>query len=150
MNFENLNAATGLALSLCALMALMLGWLRWLRPRYRQIKSDAISARDAIVGRDAQYDSITRELTEPALPGIGVRMASQEAQMTEMTKAVTQLAVTHTQLIRVNETLVNHEGRLANLEAATVERVAARNESTAAWGAVEAVANATPPPPPEE
>lgn len=100
--------------------------------------------RDAILGREEQYDSITREVVVPALPGIGVRMANQETQMSEMTRAVTQLAETHTQMAEVRAEVKELNGRVVKLEEAAVERVVAKAESAAAWRAMEAAALAKP------
>ena len=117
--------------------AMVFGFLRWVRPLARQVFRDLNSARDSIVGRDAVHDSITGKEIAPALPGIGVRMATTEQQMTVLTEAVAKIADSSA---RLDE----HDARLKHLEEAAVERVVARAESTAAWRAVEAVAS-TPP-----
>ena len=145
MNFTELNAVTGAALSFCALLVILGGWLKWVRPRWRKVKNDALGARDALVGRDAIFDRVSGRQLAPAIPGIGNRMEHQEREMSEMKQAVIQLAETHTQLIRVNEALVDHEGRLMALENAAVERVVGRAESAAAWRAMEAAHKAEPP-----
>lgn len=131
MNLAEVSATTGLALSLCALLAVLGGWLRWIRPRWRNGRREITAVRDAILGREAQFDSITGKEISPALPGMGVRMAHQEQQMELITSAVARLAETH-------ERLENHESRIKKLEDAAVERVVARAESAAAWRAMEA------------
>ncbi len=140
----NVNEATATILGIVAVLGVLLSWLRWARPRYRRTKRDGAAIRDAILGRDPIYDSITGKELAPALPGIGHRMAVQEGQMSEMTRAVSQLAETHVQLIAVNATLEDHNDRIQKLEEAAVERVVAKAESAAAWRAMEAATLATP------
>lgn len=108
-------------------------WRAW---RAARVKVTAVG--DAILGREAVVDTITGKEIAPALPGMGVRMAHQEQQMEAITAAVTRLATQH-------EALRDHETRIARLEQAAVERVVTKAESTAAWNAVEAVANSRPP-----
>jgi len=105
------------------------GWRAW-----RAARTKATAVMDAILGRDAILDSITGEEIAPALPGMGVRLAQQEQQMELITAAVTSLA-------SQKDALNDHERRIKALEDAALERVAAKTEATAAWRAVEAVAN---------
>lgn len=141
---DSLNATTGLALSLCGLLVIVAGWVRWARPRLRKTREDGVAIRDAILGRDPVIDSITKKEIAPALPGIGQRMAHQESQMSEMTRAVTQLAETHAQMAEVRAEVHDLSGRVGKLEEAAVERVVTRAESAAAWRAMEAAALAKP------
>jgi hypothetical protein len=108
-------------------------FLRWVRPKMKQAASDIRAGRDALVGREPVFDSITGAELVPALPGIGVRMSTTEQQMGVLTDAVAKLADSS---LRLDD----HEGRLKRLEEGVVERVVTRAESTAAWRAVEAIA----------
>lgn len=126
-------AAIG-ALALLGKYALK-GW-RWQRALAR--KAAAIG--DAILGRDAVVDSITGKEVLPPLPGMGVRMAHQEQQMEAITAAVTRLASQQEALTDHDRRIQSNTLRIEALEAAAVERIAARAESAQAWRAVEAVA----------
>lgn len=138
MNPEDINATTGAVLGVIALLGVFVGWLKWLRPKIRSARQDGVAIRDAILGRDPVVDSITGKEIAPALPGMGVRMAHQEQQMDLITRAVAQLASTHTRID-------NHETRIQKLEEASVERVVTRAESAAAWRAMEAAHLSDPP-----
>lgn len=138
MNLEQTDALVGLVISVCVLGGILVGWAKWLRPRYRRNRDRFVSAMDSLVGRDAVYDSITGKEIAPALPGMGVRMAQQEQQMQVLTDAVAKIAESH-------ERLDDHERRLHKLEVAAVERVVTRAESAEAWRAIAAVAETQPP-----
>ena len=113
------------------LLGVLFGFLKWVRPRMKSAASDTAAVRDAILGREAVKDSITGRELAPALPGIGVRMATIES-------AVALLADQGGRLDSL-------EHRVESLEEARVERVVAKVESAQAWRTMEAVANATPP-----
>lgn len=140
MDLEQTNALIGLGIGAATLLGIVIGWMKWVRPRIRKGVDQVTGVRDAILGREAIVDSITGKELAPALPGMGVRMAQQEAvsklqqeQMTLLTDAVAKLANTH-------QRLDDHDRRLNALEAAAIERVATKAESVAAWRAVAAVA----------
>jgi hypothetical protein len=130
------------ALTLCGIVA---GFFRWVRPGMKQVASDVRAGRDALVGRDEIKDSITGRVLVPALPGIGVRMASTENNLTELTVAVAKLADNDQRTTELEHWRAEVEQWRASVDAQTVERVVTRAESAAAWRAVEAVANGTPP-----
>lgn len=140
----DIDASTRLIVGIGSAMAFVGAWLAWLRPRLRKTRADGVAIRDAILGRDPVVDSITGKELAPALPGIGQRMAHQETQMSEMTRAVTQLAETHAQMAEVRAEVHGLSGRVKKLEEAAVERVVTRAESAAAWRAMEAAALAKP------
>lgn len=127
------------------LVGILVGFRRVLLPRWKSIKSDIRAGRDALVGRREQRDSITGTLIAPALPGIGVRMANNETQLERLADAVAILADNALRLTTVEHRVDEHDERLNRLDAAVVERVATRVESTQAWAAVEAVAKSQPP-----
>lgn len=139
MTLDETQTLVAIASSGAAVLAAAIGWLRWVRPRFRRVRADFVAARDSIVGRDPVMDTITGVERLPALPGIGVRMATTEQQLGVLTDAVAKIADSHVRL-------ENHEERIARLEAASVERVVTKAESAAAWRAVEAVAQASTPP----
>lgn len=124
-------------LALAGLLGVLVTHFRWVRPRYRRWRAQFIAARDSIIGRPAELDSITGVERVPALPGIGVRMASTEEHLGVLAKAVASIAESHKQL-------EDHEKRITDLEAARVERIVGRAESAAAYRAMEAAVKAQP------
>lgn len=118
----NINEWVPLAVGLVALLGALLGFLKWVRPKFRAAKKDVRAGRDALLGRDAVYDSITGKEISPALPGIGQRMASTEQNVSILTVAVGRLADMHD---RVN----GIEARVQRLEHGDAERQLARTES---------------------
>lgn len=120
----------GLSIGAAGLLAILAGYYRWLAPRIKRTRSEAVAVRDAILGREAMLDSITGIEVSPKLPGMGQRMATVE-------EALVSLVSSH---IRLDD----HERRIGSLEAATVERVVSRVDSAAAFRAMEAAINAQP------
>lgn len=123
------------------------GWLKFIRPRIRRARSKVTASFDAILGREEVRDSITGQVVQPALPGIGVRMASVEEAQVHLASAVATLvesqAATNKLTGRVDHVealIADHADRIGRLESAAVERITSKVESTAAWSAVEAVA----------
>ena len=137
MTIDNTDRAVGLILSLAALGALLVGYVRWLRPRWRTFWREIRAIRDALLGREAITDSITGDERVPALPGLGVRMASVEENQTRITEALVKLADSH-------ELIQDHENRIKALEAAAVERVVTKVESAQAWRTIEKAIDAEP------
>lgn len=135
-----MNPAESIILTAAVIAALAALWKYGLKAwrAWRIARAKVTAVGDAILGREAVVDTITGKEIVPPLPGIGVRMAHQEQQMEAITAAVTRLASQH-------EALKDHESRISRLEDAAVERVVAKAESAAAWGAVEAIAKAQPP-----
>lgn len=130
MNIADLNATTGLALSVCALLAILGGWWRWVRPRWHKVKNDALGARDALVGREAIIDRASGRVVAEAIPGIGSRMETVE-----------QALIT---LVDNEKRLTALETDVADLKQAAVERVATRVDSIAAWQAITEAQRADP------
>jgi hypothetical protein len=144
MTLSSLNATMSAVLAAGALVALIAGWLRWVRPRYRKARATMTAATDAIVGRPALLDSITGEEKVPALPGIGVRMAHQERQMELLAVTVTKLVDQQTHQRALEQRVDTHDDRIRALEDAAVERVVGKAESAQAWSAMEAAIKARP------
>lgn len=134
MNLDQAQATISAILGGLALTGALVGYFRYLRPRYRRSKAVLTAARDSLVGREAVVDSITGKELAPALPGIGERMASVE---TVVERIATVIEGQQAQ----DRRLADHESRIKVLEDAVVERVFSKAESAAAWRAVEAVAN---------
>lgn len=128
----NAQELIGLSIAACTLLAILGGWFRWVRPRYRRTKAEAVSIRDAIIGREPVVDTITGKQISPALPGIGQRIATVEDALLKLTDQQAQL----------NE----HDQRITILEEARAERVITQAESAAMW---RAVGNAQDSPPEE-
>lgn len=140
-----MTADIALAGAVVALITALAGWWRWVRPRIERVKKDGAAMRDAVLGREVVVDSITGRELAPALPGIGVRMAHQEDQMRLLTDAVSKIADSHRRLEHVEQRVDEIAVDVADLKAASMERIMARAESAQAWQAVEAVAKSTPP-----
>jgi hypothetical protein len=142
----NIDALSKALIGVMTLGALVFSFFRWVRPKMKQAASDIRAGRDALVGRDAIYDStVPGKILVPALPGIGVRMASTENNLTELTTAVAKLADNDQRTTDLEHWRAEVEAWRATVDAQSVERVVTRAESAAAWRAVEAVANGTPP-----
>ena len=133
----SLTTGMGLIVLVGAVTGVLAGWFKVIRPRYVRWQKRQTAKMDAILGREARYDSITGELVQPPLPGIGVRMANQEQGLIALALTVEKIADSH-------ERLNNHEARLKALEDARVEHVVSRAESAAAFTAMEAAINANP------
>lgn len=116
------------------------GWRKWIKPWVGSVARTWVALRDSLIGREAQHDSITGREIQPALPGIGVRM---EAVETNVGRLIELVAGQHRQDERLDEheaALTEHGNRLKQLEDGTIERIATKAESVAAWKAVAAVA----------
>lgn len=137
-----LNDWAAVFITASAVVGVILGWLRWVRPRMRRTVHEVAAIRDSILGRDAVVDSITGTELAPALPGVGVRLAETEKHLGVLAEAVATIAESH---VRLEE----HEVRIAALEAGAVERIVSRADSAAAWEAMRAAAESTPPSGPE-
>jgi hypothetical protein len=134
-----------LAATLVGLISALAGWWRWGRPRIAKAKADGAAMRDAILGREPVIDSITGRELAPALPGIGVRMATTEEQMLLLTEAVAKIADSHVRLAHIETRVDDIAADVADLKAGAIERIMARAEAAQAWSAVEAAVKATPP-----
>ena len=126
MSAAEIEAAAKIFLTFVAVAVVIIGWFKWLRPRLKKVNAESVAIRDAILGRDAILDSITGEERVPALPGIGMRMATVE-------EALVALADVHVKML-------DHEERIRSLETGSLERIAARADSVAAFKAIEAIA----------
>ena len=126
------QAAT-LIISLGAAGAVLAGWWRWLRPKWRAVRQDSRAIRDTLVGRDAITDSITGKEIAPAIPGIGDRMASQETQTAEIARAVTALAESHRRIDDLDHRVTAIE------QGHQLERLAGKAESVQLYRFLETV-----------
>lgn len=133
-----------LAATVVGLISALAGWWRWGRPRIEKARQDGAAMRDAILGREPVIDSITGRELAPALPGIGVRMATTEEQMMLLTEAVAKIADSHVRLEHIETRVDGIAADVADLKAGAMERIMARAESAQAWSAVEAAVKATP------
>lgn len=122
----------------------------WHKVRRAVTKGNAVV--DTLVGRPAIYHPESGKELEPASPGIGARMVSQEEQarhqaeqMALLTDAVSKIAASHARLEHVESRLDAHDEALAELKAGSMERVMTRAESTQAWQTIESAINAQPP-----
>lgn len=146
MSLDDANTlATIFGSVIVGLGALWGGWRKWLRPKVHQGRSTWISVRDSLVGREAQHDSITGREIQPALPSLGVRMESMERAAVETNETLKHVVELVRSQQQQDQHIANHEKRITALEDGTIERIAAKAESVAAWRAVEAVAKSAPP-----
>lgn len=116
-----------------AILGALVAFVRWVRPKWREMKHDARAGRDALLGREAVYDSITGKEITPALPGIGQRVASLEETSAATAVALTRLADTHTRIDGL-------EHRVSRLERGDAERTLARTESIELLRTIDTVA----------
>lgn len=124
-------------------VATVAAFIKWLRPRIREVRTDARAIRDTLVGRPAVRDSITNRVVSPALPSIGDRMASQEEAVQKVADAVQQLATTATRLDQ-------HDRRLNRIEdALQIDRRLDKIEAVQLLRTIETVAQSDPGEPPE-
>lgn len=135
MTIIQIEQAVTLALGLAALAGVIVGWIKWVRPKVRKAHEESVAIRDAILGRDAIRDSITGKEMVPALPGIGMRMATVE-------QALITLADNQKRLLELEEAHNDHDTRITALEQGALERTVARVESLQAYKVMEAAIKA--------
>lgn len=143
-DLTSINAFTGTTLTVAALLSLVVGWIRWVRPRYRNGKRTFTAVVDTLVGREAIVDPITQRELAPAIKGVGARMEATEQEQKEQSRQLAVMAQAVAKIAESHVQLDQHEQRIRALEEAAVERVASRAESIAAWRAMEAATLATP------
>ena len=144
IDLDNTDRVVGLLVAVCTLLGLVVGWVRWVRPKIHNGRREVVAVRDAILGRDAIADSITGKEIAPAVPGMGVRMAHQEAQMQALTDVVARLADSQSRFDNLETLTGDHAVRIKALEDAVVERVVTKVESAQAWRAMEEAIKAEP------
>lgn len=108
--------------AILVLMGLLVGYMRWVRPRVKRAVRTTNAIVDTLVGREAIVDHATGRVLSAEQPGIGVRMAKLE-------DVVTTMAQQDKRLTDLEVTSVDHEKRLAAQEQAAVERAVTRAES---------------------
>lgn len=129
------NAIIGLA----AVVGVIFGFFKWVRPAFRKFVRDFVAARDSLIGRDEIRDSITDEVKVPALPGIGKRVATIEL-------AVATLVQQQAEIAQLKSSSDDHRQRIEKLEAAALERAMSHAESAQAFKTIETAIKTTPPP----
>lgn len=139
-----INAGLSMVLAVVAVGGAILSWIRWGRPRWRKLVEQIVGVRDAILGRDPVRDTITGAEIEPALPGIGVRMAHQEEKTDRITGTLEKLVDQQETLIKLHERVDGIDVRVRKLEEGAVERIVTRAESAEAFRAIQAVAGQNP------
>jgi hypothetical protein len=128
----------GLAVAIASLLAVVAGWLRWVRPRWRRATAQVVGVRDAILGREALVDTITGVQRVPALPGVGVRLANTEEAIEKLTELVERQGDYGARI----EAL---EVRLTAIEESTIERIAGKAEMVELLRTIQAAQHAPPP-----
>jgi hypothetical protein len=56
--------------TLLTILTAIFAFFRWVRPKMKQAASDIQAGRDALIGREAIFDSITGKELVPALPDV--------------------------------------------------------------------------------
>lgn len=125
-------------------VAVLLGFFRWVWPRWKAFRNKVGGIFDVILGSEAIVSRVTGKELVPAQEGIGVRQARSEQQMELLTVTVTKLVDQQDYLQALSRVVDGHHDRLTALEEAAVERVVTKAESTAGWRAMEAAIKATP------
>ncbi len=113
MSLNDTNQMIAAALGGATLLVVIIGWLRWFRPRWRRVRQITTAVTETILGREAIIDAATGATLVPVQPGLGLRLATQEHQMDQMTDAVAKIAGSHERLDAL-------EGRVTALELAHV------------------------------
>jgi len=150
IDIDRSNDIVALVLGLLAVLGALLGYLRWIRPRFKRGLGTWVQIRDSLIGREAQHDTITgREIPGSALPGIGVRMDNVERGQQQTQKALEHIATLIESQQQQDQRLDTVERRVDALEQAAIERVATKAENVAMWRGVEAIAKQTDPTTPE-
>lgn len=126
MSLDLIAVLVGIAVGLSALLG---GWWRWVRPRYRKAKRTVAAVTETLVGRDAITDPSTGRELVPAQPGLGVRMATME-------EAIVRLSHMDGRVTAVETTVGEHTRQIAELRDARIERLVTQAESAQAWRAM--------------
>lgn len=140
MNLTDASNVTGLALGIIALLGAVLGWLRWVRPRWLKATGRVGAALDTIAGRPEITDNITGAVLAPALPSVGMRLGTLEESVSRLVEAEIERQQLDRRVTEAHERIDTLDKRVRGLEEATIERVANKAESVAAFRAIEAVA----------
>lgn len=144
----NLDAWAQWLLAVGAAATMLVTFIRFIRPLWRNTKSDARAIRDTLVGREAVKDSITGEEIRPAQPGIGSRMADQElharrqsTQLEILTNAVADMARASERLDAMERNHADLAQRVTAFEQGHhLERMAGKVESIQLLSTIETVA----------
>jgi hypothetical protein len=157
----NLDQWATLGAGLVVILGGIASYVKWMRPFLMAAKHDIVSGRDALLGRDEIRDTVTGKVLAPALPGMGIRMDTNEQQMSVVVDAVAQIAPAlakiadtqkwqedagveitklRTQQIEHQKQITENARDIAELRHGYVERVMSRADSEAAFRAIEAVA----------
>ena len=135
----------GLAIAGATLCGILYAGWHKARKAWKRGHRETVAVRDAILGRDAVVDTITRREIMPALPGIGVRMASQESQMERLTETVELLAKHQATQHELERRVDSIDERVKKLEDGMVERIVNKAESTQALRVIETALRSEPP-----
>lgn len=141
---SDLTTWTAAIIGVGGALAVIAGWWRWVRPRWRAFRAKTTAALDSLVGRPAVVDTITGQELVKALPGIGVRMEQTERQMELLTTTVAKLVDQEAAINELRDTQAQHAKDIALLQAGMVERVASKVEQTEMWKAVQRIQDDDP------
>lgn len=145
-DFYALDDWSAWIITIGAVFTVLMGFFRWVWPRWRAFWNKIGGVSDAILGREAIVDRVTGKELVPAQPGLGVRQANQEQQMELLTVTVTKLVDQQDYLQALSRVVDGHDDRITALEDAAVERVVSKVESAHMFQAMDSAIKATPPP----
>lgn len=128
---ELAGALTGLFLAFAAIVKIILPLGRWARRAASRMSGTV----DVVVGRDEFIDHATGKTVE-AIPPLGTALYELRTEVRdglgELTGVVQKLAEVITDQAEIRASVANHELRIHGLEVASEERIAMRQETTAA------------------
>lgn len=137
MTLAHTNEVLAAVLAVAGLMGLVLGYLRWMRPRVGRILAVWTALVELLFGRPEEPENpITGAAPVPAVLGIGPRIAMQEQAQVEQGKQLAILTEAVAKLVDNEHRLTQLEGRVSVLEDARVEQVVTKAESAAMWSAI--------------
>lgn len=138
--------AVSIIIGLLGIIGTIYGFMRYWRPKWRQVKSGAHLWWTTQVGTEAVTHPVTGDVIRPAQRGVAHRLYAveqgQERQAELMERVIALMEAEKTQNQRIDQV----EARVTILEANTVERTVVRAESAALLNLVSQERDADCPP----
>jgi len=146
-DLQHLTASqiAGAIITAGAVIGVLAGFAKWGWPRWRELWRRVSAALDSVAGRDEIVDPTSGKVLATALPGIGVRMADMEDWRREQVELMKSLTEAVTKLADQAPAIADLERRVANLEAASAERVIGKVEAVKALDVIQTAMNTQPP-----
>jgi len=80
------------AIGVCTLLGLLIGYVRWWVPRWRRIKQRFDGAVDVLFGRPAIVDPASGRVVSPKLPSLGERLVGFDQDVETLKQTVAPVA----------------------------------------------------------